>query len=113
MTDNHTCYMCGRPVTPCANCGGTTGHMILASNHSDTWIHERQVDCIVHLNSELKKARARVTELEAFLSAYDDKPSQPKPGDFVAGWVLQADGTTRAYRMGQWPATIVEEQPTP
>ena len=69
MTDNHACYMCGRPVTPCANCGGTTGHMILASNHSDTWIHERQVDCIVHLNSELKKARARMTELELRVAA--------------------------------------------
>ena len=113
MTDNHTCYMCGRPVTPCANCGGTTGHMIRANNHSDIWIHERQVDCIVHLNSELTTVRARVPELESFLSAYDDKPSQPNPGDFVAGWVLQADGTTRAYRMGHWPATIVEEPPAP
>ena len=102
MTDTHTCYMCGRPVTPCANCGGTDGHMILANNHSDTWIHKRQVDCIVHLNSELKKARARVTELESFLSAYDDKPSQP-----------QTEGNT-TYRVGKWPrpaAPTLQEKP--
>lgn len=69
MTADHTCDYCGRPVTPCANCGSTTGHMIRTSNHSDTWIHERQVDCIVHLNSELKKARARMTELELRVAA--------------------------------------------
>ena len=83
MTDNHTCYMCGRPVTPCANCGGTTGHMLRTSNHSDTWIHERQVDCIVHLNSELKKALGRVTELESFLSAYAIDPQEQPSGVVV------------------------------
>ena len=66
MTDNHACYMCGRPVTPCANCGGVEGHMV--ETHG-IWIHERQVDCIIHLNSELKKARARMTELELRVAA--------------------------------------------
>lgn len=78
MTDRTCCY-CGRPVTPCANCGSTTGHMIRANNHSDTWIHERQVDCIVHLNSELEKARARIADLESFLSAYNDTHLKPTP----------------------------------
>ena len=76
--DTHTCYMCGRPVTPCANCGSTTGHMIRTSNHSDTWIHERQVDCIVHLNSELKKARARMTELELQAAALEAATPAPQ-----------------------------------
>ena len=76
--DTHTCYMCGRPVTPCANCGSTTGHMIRTSNPSDTWIHERQVDCIVHLNSELKKARARMTELELQAAALEAATPAPQ-----------------------------------
>lgn len=73
MTDNHTCYMCGRPVTPCANCGGTEGHMV--ETHG-AWFHERQVDCIVQLQSDLEETRARVAELETFLSAYDDRPQE-------------------------------------
>ena len=60
MTTDHACEYCGRPVTPCANCGSTEGHMIRASNHSDMWIHEQQVDCIVHLQSDLKKAHAQL-----------------------------------------------------
>jgi hypothetical protein len=32
--------------------------MIRADNHSDLWIHERQVDCITALQSDLRDARA-------------------------------------------------------
>ncbi len=76
MSDSHVCYMCGRYVTPCANCGGTSGFMIQANNHSEKWIHKYQVDCIVQLNSDLERSRARIAELESFLSAYDDRPEE-------------------------------------
>ena len=107
MTD-HTCRYCGRPVTPCANCGGTEGVMIPIGD-SGLWIHNGPMNCVARLMADLKAARARVAELESLVSAYDDKSSQPKPGDFVAGWVIQADGTTRAYRIGVWPSTVIEE----
>lgn len=75
-----TCDYCGRPVTPCANCGSTEGHMV---EMHGAWFHERQVDCIVHLNSELKKALGRVTELESFLSAYAIDPQEQPSGVVV------------------------------
>ena len=63
MTDNHTCYMCGRPVTPCANCGGTEGRMV--ETHG-AWFHQQPVDCIVQLQSALKKkAHASAAALQA------------------------------------------------
>ena len=43
------------------------------------WFHERQVDCIVQLQSDLEETRARVAELETFLSAYDDRPQENQP----------------------------------
>ena len=80
MRDSHVCYMCGRHVTPCANCGGTSGFMLRANNHSDKWIHKYQVDCIVQLNSNLEQSRARIAELESFLSAYAIEPQEePTP----------------------------------
>ncbi len=75
MTDDH-CKYCGHLISPCANCGGTTGHMV--ETHG-AWFHERQVDCIVQLQSDLEETRARVAELETFLSAYDDRPQENQP----------------------------------
>ena len=59
------CDYFGRPVTPCANCGGTEGHMVRANNHSDMWIHAQPVDCIVQLQSALKAAHATIAALQA------------------------------------------------
>ena len=45
------------------------------------------------LGRELEKARATIAVLE--------RP-QPKPGDFVAGFILDTEGNT-TYRVGTWP----------
>jgi hypothetical protein len=75
MTADHTCDYCGRPVTPCGVCGSTEGHMIRADNHSDLWIHERQIDCIMVLQSDLSAARARVAELELLQAGAAEEPT--------------------------------------
>jgi len=66
MTTTPTCLYCGRPVSPCANCGGVHGEMVRVHGK---WIHRRQVDCIVHL-------RARLSAIENQPAAL---PTTPAP----------------------------------
>lgn len=61
QTDIATCRFCGQEIEPCANCGGIDGLMIPVHGK---WIHQRQVDCIVHLRAELEAAQSRIAELE-------------------------------------------------
>ena len=80
MTHDTHCHLCGRPVTPCANCGSTSGHMVRISNHDDGWLHDNKMDCIFCLRHELDATRRRIAELEAQLAATAAPPQeQPAP----------------------------------
>ena len=68
MTHDTHCHLCGRPVTPCANCGSTSGHMVRISNHDDGWLHDNKMDCIFRLRNDLDATRRRIAELEARLT---------------------------------------------
>ena len=96
------CPYCGREIEPCANCGGT--HGVMVQTHGQ-WIHKQLVDCIVHLQTKLKSARDRVTDLERDLS-----------GDIQA---ITDDGQQHRIRHSNWrpyPPSLYEydqEAPAP
>ncbi len=77
MTHDTHCHLCGRPVTPCANCGSTSGHMVRISNHDDEWLHDNKMDCIFRLRNDLDATRRRIAELESQLAAADTPPQEP------------------------------------
>ena len=64
--DKHKCRWCGRPISPCLNCGGTDG--VMGRTVGDGWVHTDRFDCIIHMQIDLQQSRQRIAKLEALLS---------------------------------------------
>ena len=77
VSDREVCYECNRHVAMTVNIGDLGDHESGA---------QLCIDCL----------RAAVALIEA------TQPQQPRPGDFVAGFIFTAEGDT-IFRIGTWP----------